>query len=106
MSTGNGTDHQDGRRRHHEKSRFGRGFSASRAQKYLKRSGITHVVAVTEYAYIFAKRFNMNVGLATRAALLHNIGLYTWYRDGERDYELYQANDIHESKERVVLMDC
>lgn len=64
------------------------------------------MVAVTEYAYIFAKRFNMNVGLATRAALLHNIGLYTWYRDGERDYELYQANDIHESKERVVLMDC
>ncbi len=73
-------------------------FLHPHAQKYLKRSGIAHAVAVAEYAYIFAKRFNVNVDLATKAALLHDIGHYTWYRDGEWDYELYQANDIHAIK--------
>ena len=67
-------------------------------QKYLKRSGIAHAVSVAEYAYIFAKRFNVNVDYATKAALLHDIGHYTWYRDGEWDYDLYKENDIHAIK--------
>lgn len=67
-------------------------------QKYLQRSGIAHAVAVTEYAYIFAKRFNVDVDYATKAALLHDIGHYTWYRDGEWDYDLYKENDIHAIK--------
>lgn len=68
------------------------------AQKYLKRSGIAHAVAAAEYAYIFARRFNVNVDHAAKAALLHDIGHYTWYRDGEWDYDLYKENDIHAIK--------
>lgn len=67
-------------------------------QKYLERSGIAHAVAVTEYAYIFAKRFEVDADYATKAALLHDIGHYTWYRDGEWDYDLYKENDIHAIK--------
>lgn len=67
-------------------------------QKYLQRSGIAHAVAVAEYAYIFAKRFKVNPDHATKAALLHDIGHYTWYRDGEWDYDLYKENDIHAIK--------
>ncbi|WP_284140825.1 MULTISPECIES: HD domain-containing protein [unclassified Virgibacillus] len=73
-------------------------FTHPITQKYLKRSGIAHAVAVTEYAYIFAKRFNVNPDHATKAGLLHDIGHYTWYRDGEWDYELYKENDIHAIK--------
>ena len=67
-------------------------------QKYLERSGIAHAIAVAEFAYIFAKRFEVNVDYATKAALLHDIGHYTWYRDGEWDYDLYRENDIHAIK--------
>ncbi|BAC12485.1 hypothetical conserved protein [Oceanobacillus iheyensis HTE831] len=67
-------------------------------KKYLQRSGIAHAVAVAEYAYIFSKRFAVNPDLATKAALLHDIGHYTWYRNGEWDYDLYKENDIHAIK--------
>ncbi|MFC3041654.1 HD domain-containing protein [Virgibacillus xinjiangensis] len=67
-------------------------------QKYLKRSGIAHAIAVAEFAYIFAKRYDVNPDYAAKAALLHDIGHYTWYRNGEWDYELYKENDIHAIK--------
>lgn len=67
-------------------------------QKYLKRSGIAHAIAVAEYACRFAKKHHVNPDHATKAALLHDIGHYTWYRDGEWDYELYKENDIHAIK--------
>ncbi len=64
-------------------------------QKSLERSGTAHAIAVAEYAYMFAKRYDVNPDHATKAALLHDIGHYTWYRDGEWDYELYKESDIH-----------
>lgn len=67
-------------------------------QKYLQRSGIAHAVAVAEYAYAFAKQFKVNPDHATKAALLHDVGHYTWYRDGQWDYDLYKENDIHAIK--------
>ncbi|PAV30559.1 phosphohydrolase [Virgibacillus profundi] len=73
-------------------------FTHPITQKYLKRSGVAHAIAVAEYAYIFAKRFNVNPDRATKAALLHDIGHYTWYKDGEWDYDLYKENDIHAIK--------
>jgi len=68
------------------------------AQKYLKRSGLAHAVAVAERAYDLAVERNVDTDLATKAALLHDMGHYTWYRDGEWDYELYKENDIHAIK--------
>ncbi|WP_100012205.1 HD domain-containing protein [Lentibacillus sediminis] len=73
-------------------------FTHPITQKYLKRSGVAHAVAVAEFAYIFAKRFDVNPDYATKAALLHDVGHYTWYRDGEWDYDLYRENDIHAIK--------
>jgi uncharacterized protein len=73
-------------------------FTHPITQKYLKRSGVAHAIAVAEYAYIFAKRFDVNPDLATKAALLHDVGHYTWYSDGEWDYDLYRENDIHAIK--------
>ncbi|RDW21197.1 HD domain-containing protein [Oceanobacillus chungangensis] len=73
-------------------------FTHPITQKYLNRSGIAHAIAVAEYAYIFAKRFDVNPDLATKAALLHDVGHYTWYSDGEWDYDLYRENDIHAIK--------
>jgi uncharacterized protein len=67
-------------------------------QKYLRRSGIAHAVAVAEYAFMFAEKFRVDPDLAAKAALLHDIGHYTWYRDGEWDYDLYRENDIHAIK--------
>lgn len=73
-------------------------FTHPITQKYLTRSGIAHAIAVAEYAYIFAKRFDIDSDHATKAALLHDVGHYTWYRDGEWDYDLYKENDIHAIK--------
>ncbi|MBY7142213.1 HD domain-containing protein [Virgibacillus sp. NKC19-3] len=73
-------------------------FTHPITQKYLGRSGVAHAIAVAEYAYIFAKRFDINTDDATKAALLHDVGHYTWYRDGEWDYDLYKENDIHAIK--------
>ncbi|WP_404451064.1 HD domain-containing protein [Virgibacillus necropolis] len=67
-------------------------------QKYLKRSGMEHAISVAEYACNFAIKNQVDPDLATKAALLHDVGHYTWYRDGEWDYELYRENDIHAIK--------
>ncbi|MED4016971.1 MULTISPECIES: HD domain-containing protein [Sutcliffiella] len=67
-------------------------------QKYLQRSGIAHAVKVTEHAFHLAFKYNVDLDLATKAALLHDIGHYEWYRNGKWDYELYRENDIHAIK--------
>lgn len=68
------------------------------AQKYINRSGVAHAVSVAESAFRFACEHGVDVDLATKAALLHDVGHYTWYRNGEWDYELYRENDIHAIK--------
>jgi uncharacterized protein len=68
------------------------------AQKYLKRSGIAHAIATAYHAYRLALQYGVNVDLATKAALLHDIGHYEWYSDGKWDYEKYKQNDIHAIK--------
>lgn len=73
-------------------------FTHPITQKYVKRSGVAHAVAVAEYAFMFAQKHDVNPDLATKAALLHDVGHYTWYRDGEWDYDLYRENDIHAIK--------
>lgn len=73
-------------------------FTHPIAQKYLQRSGMAHAVTVAAYAYDFALEYGANPDEAAKAALLHDIGHYTWYRDGEWDYDLYRENDIHAIK--------
>ncbi|MGX4668196.1 HD domain-containing protein [Cerasibacillus sp. JNUCC 74] len=67
-------------------------------QRYLKRSGMAHAIAVAENAFKLAKEYNVNPDHAAKAALLHDVGHYTWYRDGKWDYDLYKKNDIHAIK--------
>ncbi|OIJ18493.1 phosphohydrolase [Anaerobacillus alkalidiazotrophicus] len=67
-------------------------------QKYIKRSGMAHAIAAAYHAFTLSKQYNVNSDLATKAAFLHDIGHYTWYRDGKWDYELYKKNDIHAIK--------
>lgn len=67
-------------------------------KKYLNRSGIAHAISVSYHAYRLAISRDVNVDLATKAALLHDIGHYEWYRDGKWDYEEYRKNDIHAIK--------
>lgn len=73
-------------------------FTHPMTQKYLQRSGVAHAVAAAEYAFIFARRYQVDTDAAVKAALLHDIGHYTWYRNGEWDYDLYKENDIHAIK--------
>lgn len=68
------------------------------AQKYLKRSGIAHAIACAYHAYHMAVKAGVNPDLAAKAALLHDIGHYEWFTNGEWDYELYKRNDIHAIK--------
>ncbi|MBU5467591.1 HD domain-containing protein [Virgibacillus sp. MSJ-26] len=67
-------------------------------QKYLARSGIAHAITVAEYAFLLAHEYGVNPDQAAKAGLLHDIGHYTWYRDGKWDYDLYKENDIHAIK--------
>ncbi|MFC7061402.1 HD domain-containing protein [Halobacillus seohaensis] len=67
-------------------------------QKYLQRSGIHHAVTVATYAYDLAIRKGVSPDLATKSALLHDMGHYEWYRDGKWDYEEYRKHDIHAIK--------
>ncbi|NEU29662.1 HD domain-containing protein [bacterium LRH843] len=67
-------------------------------QKYVKRSGMAHAVACAYHAYRLALEYNVEPDHATKAAFLHDIGHYTWYRDGNWDYTLYKENDIHAIK--------
>ncbi len=67
-------------------------------QKYVGRSGMAHAISAAEFACMFAKQYNVDPDLAAKAAFLHDIGHYTWYRNGEWDYKLYKDNDIHAIK--------
>lgn len=68
------------------------------AQKYLNRSGLAHATAVAYYAYHLAKEHNVDIDIAVKAGFLHDIGHFTWYKNGKWDYELYRKNDIHAIK--------
>jgi uncharacterized protein len=68
------------------------------AQKYLQRSGVVHAVACAYHAFKLAKKNNVSIDLATKGALLHDMGHYSWYRNGKWDYNLYKQNDIHAIK--------
>ncbi|MDQ0217585.1 HD domain-containing protein [Peribacillus cavernae] len=67
-------------------------------QKYLYRSGIAHALAVSYHAFNLAKEKGEDVDIAAKAGLLHDMGHFTWYRNGKWDYELYKQNDIHAIK--------
>jgi uncharacterized protein len=68
------------------------------AQKYVKRAGLAHAISCAYRAYRFAVEKNVDPDLACKAAFLHDIGHYTWYRNGEWDYDMYKENDIHAIK--------
>ena len=65
------------------------------AQKYLNRSGLAHAIAVAYHAFNLAKEQGEDVDAAAKAGLLHDMGHFTWYRNGKWDYDLYRKNDIH-----------
>ncbi|MGR9050393.1 HD domain-containing protein [Halobacillus faecis] len=67
-------------------------------QKYLQRSGINHAVTVAGYAFDMAVKKGVDPDLATKSALLHDMGHYEWYRDGKWDYDEYRKSDIHAIK--------
>ncbi|WP_243387699.1 HD domain-containing protein [Bacillus kexueae] len=73
-------------------------FTHPIAQKYLTRSGVAHAIQTAQNAYALAIQYQVDPDLATKAALLHDIGHYEWYTDGKWDYELYKKNDIHAIK--------
>ncbi|PAD90719.1 HD domain-containing protein [Shouchella clausii] len=68
------------------------------AQKYLQRSGMAHAIRCAYHACALAVNENVNPDLAAKAAFLHDIGHYTWYKNGKWDYSLYKAYDIHAIK--------
>jgi len=68
------------------------------AQKYITRSGLAHAIAVSYHAFQLAVQNGVDVDTATKAGFLHDIGHYTWYKDGKWDYDLYRQNDIHAIK--------
>jgi uncharacterized protein len=73
-------------------------FNHHIAQKYLNRSGMAHALAVSYHAFNLAKEHGEDVDIAAKAGLLHDMGHFTWYRNGKWDYELYKQNDIHAIK--------
>ncbi|PMC40631.1 phosphohydrolase [Bacillus sp. UMB0899] len=73
-------------------------FTHPIAQKYLNRSGVSHAIAVAQYAVQLANKHDVNPDLAAKAGLLHDIGHYEWYTNGEWDYDAYVKNDIHAIK--------
>ncbi|MDQ0268460.1 HD domain-containing protein [Cytobacillus purgationiresistens] len=73
-------------------------FNHRIAQKYITRSGLAHAIAVAYHAFQLAKEQGEDVDAATKAGFLHDIGHYTWYKNGKWDYELYRKNDIHAIK--------
>ncbi|WP_226035536.1 HD domain-containing protein [Aquibacillus saliphilus] len=73
-------------------------FTHPIAKKYLGRSGIAHAITVAEKAFHIAQKSGVDPDQAAKAGLLHDIGHYTWYRNGEWDYQLYKENDIHAIK--------
>ncbi len=67
-------------------------------QKFVKRSGMAHAIACAYHAFQLSKKHHVNPDQATKAAFLHDIGHYTWYKNGKWDYKLYKENDIHAIK--------
>ncbi|WP_078391747.1 HD domain-containing protein [Shouchella patagoniensis] len=68
------------------------------AQKYIQRSGMAHAIRCAYHAYALAINEKIDVDLATKGAFLHDIGHYTWYKNGKWDFSLYKAYDIHAIK--------
>lgn len=68
------------------------------AQKYVRRAGLAHAISTAYHAFKFALQYDVNPDLAVKAAFLHDIGHYTWYRNGQWDYNMYKENDIHAIK--------
>ena len=73
-------------------------FNHHIAQKYVNRSGLVHAIAVAYHAFHFSKDKGVDPDSAAKAGFLHDIGHFTWYRNGKWDYELYRKNDIHAIK--------
>ena len=73
-------------------------FTHPIAQKYLNRSGVSHAIRVAGYAVQLAIKHDVNPDIAAKAGLLHDIGHYEWYTNGEWDYDEYRKNDIHAIK--------
>ncbi|OLO37152.1 phosphohydrolase [Alkalihalophilus pseudofirmus] len=73
-------------------------YSHQVTQKYVKRSGLAHAISTAYHALKLSKKYDVNPDLATKAAFLHDIGHYTWYKNGQWDFELYKENDIHAIK--------
>jgi uncharacterized protein len=67
-------------------------------QKYVKRSGMVHAISTAYHAYRLAVKHGVDPDMATKAAFLHDIGHYTWYKNGHWDYDMYKENDIHAIK--------
>jgi uncharacterized protein len=73
-------------------------FNHPIAQKYITRSGLVHAIAVAYHAFQLAVELEIDTDSAAKAGFLHDIGHYTWYRNGKWDYDLYRENDIHAIK--------
>lgn len=73
-------------------------FEHPKINKYLNRSGLDHAINVAQYAYKLALEKDVDPDLATKAGLLHDIGHYNWYHNGEWDFNAYKQNDIHTIK--------
>ena len=73
-------------------------FNHHIAQKYVNRSGLVHAISVSYHAFHLARKQGLDVDSAAKAGFLHDIGHYTWYKNGKWDFELYRQNDIHAIK--------
>ncbi|WP_059103992.1 HD domain-containing protein [Shouchella shacheensis] len=67
-------------------------------QKFVNRSGMAHAICCAYHAFDLALIHHVHPDLAAKAAFLHDIGHFTWYKDGKWDYSLYKAYDIHAIK--------
>lgn len=68
------------------------------AKKHLPKAGYRHAVATAENAFELALDRGICIDLATKAALLHDIGHTKWENQGEWDYKSYDEFDIHSIK--------
>ncbi|MGA4720487.1 HD domain-containing protein [Fictibacillus nanhaiensis] len=73
-------------------------YNHPHVQKYVKRSGMVHAISTAYHAYRLSQKYGVDPDLATKAAFLHDIGHYTWYKNGHWDYDMYKENDIHAIK--------
>ncbi|WP_100399649.1 HD domain-containing protein [Bacillus sp. FJAT-44742] len=73
-------------------------FNHPIAQKYVKRAGLAHAISASYHAFRLSHEYGVNPDLAAKAAFLHDMGHYTWYKNGEWDFNLYKENDIHAIK--------